>query len=402
MTISLLSINFLSFAFLSVFLISVLGGSARQAVFLALNIVFVWLILGFEGTLSTLLFCVLGYALIKAHINWPNIKLYFTLPAFVALFAYMRNYELLQWFLPDDVLTSVLKTIGLSFILFKIIHVLIDARSGTLRGLQFFTYLNYCLSFTTFMMGPIQRYQDYFDQWYGYKQAIDQTFEAHLDAVLRILLGLVKAFVLAVLVNKFAMRADSNVLELSLVGLVVKLYAFYFYLYLNFSGYCDVVIGIGSLFGVRPPENFNMPFIAQNISDFWQRQHRSLTLWLTDYVFSPTYKAMLSSDPLSRYPLLAVSLALLLTMLVSGLWHGTSVGFLLFGLAHGFYLVIYRIWDQLLVSKLGRKRVSRFRKTWLGRAGGIFLTFNAAAFAFIFFRLDTPSLFEMLNGLLYS
>jgi alginate O-acetyltransferase complex protein AlgI len=402
MTTSLLSVKFLLLSFLSVFLISVLSGSVRQAVFLAVNFIFVWQVLGFEGTLSTVLFCVLGYALINAHIRWPSIKLYLTLPAFVALFAYMRNYEMLQWFLPDNVLTNVLKTIGLSFILFKIIHVLVDARSGTLRKLEFFTYLNYCLSFTTFLMGPIQRYQDYYDQWYGHKQAIDLTFEAHLNAVLRILLGLVKVYVLVLWVNKFALRADTNVLELSMAGLVVRLYAFYFYLYLNFSGYCDIVIGIGSLFGVRPPENFNMPFIAQNISDFWQRQHRSLTLWLTDYVFSPAYKAMLSGDALSRSPMLAGSLALFLTMLVSGLWHGTSVGFLLFGLAHGLYLVTYHIWDHLLVRNWGRKRIARFRTTWPARATGIFLTFNAAAMALLFFRLDTPHLFQLLNGLFRS
>jgi D-alanyl-lipoteichoic acid acyltransferase DltB (MBOAT superfamily) len=363
---------------------------------------FVWLVLGTEGTLSTILFCLLGYALIKAHVQWPELKLYHTLPAFVALFAYMRNYELLQWVLSDDILTTSLRTIGLSFILFKIIHVIIDARSNTLRDLEFATYLNYCVNFTTFMMGPIQRYQDYYDQWHGHKQAIDPTFEAHLDAVLRILLGLVKAYVLASWASQLALRADTNVLDISLVALVVKLYAFYLYLYLNFSGYCDVVIGIGSLFGVRPPENFNMPFIAQNISDFWLRQHRSLTLWLTDYVFSPAYKKMLSGDALALYPLLAASLALLLTMLVSGLWHGTSIGFLLFGLAHGVYLVIYRAWDHVLVGRWGRKRTNAFRKTWPARAAGIFLTFNAAAFAFLFFRLDTPHVFQIFEGLFSS
>ena len=402
MATSFLSIEFLSFSFLSVFLISILGGSARQAVFLAANLAFVWLIVGFQGTLSTLAFCVLGYALIQAHLRSPGLKLFLTLPAFVALFAYMRNYEMLQWFLPDDALTNALRTIGLSFILFRIIHVLIDARSGTLRELDFFTYLNYCLSFTTFMMGPIQRYQDYYDQWNGHTRAIDPTFEAHLDAVLRILLGLVKAYVLAAWANTLALKADTNVLDLSAVGFVVRLYAFYFYLYLNFSGYCDIVIGIGSLFGVRPPENFDMPFIARTISDFWLRQHRSLTLWLTDYVFAPTYKAMLSGGPLSGSPMLAGSLALFLTMLVSGLWHGTSVGFLLFGLAHGLYLVIYHVWDHWLVRTWGRRRTAAFRRTWPARTMGIFLTFNAAAFAFLFFRLDTPHLYQFLNSLFRS
>ncbi len=352
-----------------------------------------------SDNVTTPLFCLFGYALIKAHLRLPTLKPFHTLPILVVLFAYMRNYEMLQWVLPGNLLTNIFRTVGQSFILFKIIHVLIDARSRTLRDLEFFTYMNYCLSFTTFMMGPIQRYQDFYDQWYGHKQAIDLTFEAHLDAMLRILIGLVKAYVLAAWVNKLALQADTNVLELSFAGWIIKLYAFYFYLYLNFSGYCDVVIGIGSLFGVRPPENFNLPFIAQNIPDFWLRQHRSLTLWLTDYVFSPAYKAMLSGDALSGFPLLAGGLAFLITMLVSGLWHGTTIGFLLFGLAHGVYLVFYHVWDHHLTRYLGRKRVTQLRKTWPARGVGIFLTFNAAAFAFLFFRLDTPHLFQFLNDL---
>jgi D-alanyl-lipoteichoic acid acyltransferase DltB (MBOAT superfamily) len=380
-------------------LISILGGIVRQVIFLAANIAFVWFILGYEGTLSTLLLCLLGFALVKQHQRWPALKPYLTLTVLVVLFAYMRNYDMLQWILPDDILTSIFRTVGLSFILFKIIHVLIDARSKTLRKLDIFTYMNYCLSFTTFMMGPIQRYQDFYDQWHGHKQAIPMTFEAHLDAVLRILVGLIKAYILATWVNQSALQADTNVLELSFAGWIVKLYAFYFYLYLNFSGYCDVVIGIGSLFGVRPPENFNMPFIAQNISDFWLRQHRSLTLWLTDYVFSPAYKAMLSGGALSGFPLLAGSLAFLITMLVSGLWHGTTIGFLLFGLVHGVYLVSYHVWDHQLNRRLGRKRTSEIRKTWPARGVGIFLTFNATAFAFLFFRLDTPHLFQFLVGI---
>ena len=399
MTISLLSLEFLSFSVLSIILVSSLGGPVRSVVFLAANVGFVWFILGSGGTLSTLLFCFFGYSLVRAHQRWPTLKLYHTLPLLVVLFVYMRNYEMLQWIVPDSLLTNILRTVGLSFILFKIIHVLIDSRSGMLRKLEFITYLNYCLNFATFMMGPIQRYQDFYDQWFGHKQAIDPTFEAHLDAVLRILVGLVKAYVLAAWFNKLALQADTNVLELSFRGWVVNLYAFYFYLYLNFSGYCDVVIGIGSLFGVRPPENFNLPFIAQNISEFWQRQHRSLTLWLTDYVFSPTYKAMLSGNMLSSSPLLAVSLAFLITMLVSGLWHGTTIGFLIFGILHGIFLVVYHVWDHYLKRYLGRKRVTQFRRTWPGRGLGIFITFNATAFAFMFFRLDTPHLVAFINGL---
>jgi D-alanyl-lipoteichoic acid acyltransferase DltB (MBOAT superfamily) len=354
------------------------------------------------GFVSTLAFCLLGYGLIKLHLARDQLRLVYTLPAFIFLFLYMRNYEILHWVFPDAVLTNILSTIGLSFLLFKIIHVLVDAKGGTINKLDFLTYINYCLNFTTFTMGPIQRYQDYYDQWNGKKQAIELSYEAHLDAVLRILFGLIKVYILAQLFHIVALKPGTNVLEQSFPDFVLLLYGFFFYLYLNFSGYCDVVIGIGSLFGVRPPENFNKPFIAQNISDFWLRQHRSLTLWLTDYVFSPTYKNALGSQLLSRHQLLAGHMALMLTMFVSGVWHGTTIGFLIFGIVHGLYFVIYYTWDHILTRKAGKKRAKQIRKNWLAKIIGIFLTFNATSFAFLFFQLDTPHLLALIKGLITS
>ena len=400
MNVSLLSLDFLLFSVVAVALVSTTRGAARQAFFLALNAGFVWYLLGTSGLISTVAFCLLGYALIKANIRFEKATPLYTVPPFVVLFVYMQNYEMIRWIVPNDVLTNMLRTIGLSFLLFKIIHVLIDAKSKTLHGLTLFGYLNYCLNFTTFMMGPIQRFQDYHDQWHQKKQAIELTFEAHLDAVLRILFGLTKVYILAVAFSRLALQPDTDVVHLSLAGWVVRLYGFFFYLYMNFSGYCDVVIGIGSLMGVRPPENFNLPFMAQNISDFWQRQHRSLTLWLTDYVFSPTYKSALSSNLLSSRPVVSGNLALMLTMLVSGLWHGTTIGFLFFGLAHGIFLVIYHSWDHFLAGRLGRRRANNLRKHWLARGVGIFLTFNAASFAFLFFQLDTPHLMSLFDAVL--
>jgi D-alanyl-lipoteichoic acid acyltransferase DltB (MBOAT superfamily) len=400
MNFSLLSLEFLLLALVAVLLLTTTRGNLRQLVFLSLNAAFIWLlVLPPAGFASTLAFCLLGYGLIRLHAARPGLSLVYSLSAFVGLFLYMRNYEILRWVLPEALLTSVLATIGLSFLLFKIIHVLVDVKGGVIEKPDFITYLNYCLNFTTFVMGPIQRYEDYRDQWYGRKQAIPLTYEAHLDAVLRILLGMIKVYILAQWFHQIALKPDTDVLGLSFSEFVLMLYGFFFYLYLNFSGYCDVVIGIGSLFGVRPPENFNMPFIAQNISDFWLRQHRSLTLWLTDYVFSPAFKGALGSRLLSRHAVLAGNSALMLTMFVSGIWHGTTIGFLVFGIVHGLYVVIYHTWDHLLTRRVGKKRARQIRRHWLARSVGIFLTFNATSFAFLFFQLDTPHLLAMFDGL---
>jgi D-alanyl-lipoteichoic acid acyltransferase DltB (MBOAT superfamily) len=309
----------------------------------------------------------------------------------------MRRYDFLAWVVPDQMLTQALSTIGLSFLFFKVVHVMIEARSGTLGALQLPTFLNYCLNFTTFTMGPIQRYQDFYGQWSGANEAGPAEFDGYLDAVLRILVGMVKAYVLAEWFGDRALKPNTDLWDLSVVGLFVQVYAFYFFLYLNFSGYCDVMIGIGSLLGIKPPENFNYPFLARNVSDFWLRQHRSLTLWLTDYVFSPAYKSALSNGILARRPLLAANCALMTTMLVSGLWHGTTLSFLLFGITHGVYLVVYRTWDTMLKNRFGVKRVQAWRESWPVQLTGIGLTFNATAFAFIFFRLDSSQIANLIS-----
>ncbi len=400
MNFSLLSTQFLLLAISAIILLTLSRGGLRQVIFLTINILFIWfLVLGGKGSLTTVLFSLLGYVLVKIHLKWESLKLIYTLPVFIGLFFYMKNYEILHLILPESFLTNVLSTIGLSFLLFKIIHVLVDAKGGVIRKLDIITYLNYCFNFTTFLMGPIQRYQDYYDQWNGDKQAIEMTFEAHLDAVLRILLGLVKAYLLAQWFYVIALKSNTNILDLDPGDFLIQIYGFFFYLYLNFSGYTDVVIGTGSLFGVRPPENFNKPFLAQNISDFWLRQHRSLSLWLTDYVFSPAYKNALNSKILSRHPLLAGNSAFMLTMLVSGIWHGTSIGFLIFGIVHGIYLIIYHTWTHILENHFGRKKTRQIRNSWFIKIPAILLTFNATSFAFLFFQLDTTHLNMLAKGI---
>ncbi|HSK18472.1 MAG TPA: MBOAT family O-acyltransferase [Longimicrobiales bacterium] len=396
MQVSLLSPGFAAIAIAAILLVSALRGAGRQFAFLILNLVFVCvMLLEPPGAIATLIFALAGFGLVRAAQRWGRTGLVMGVSGFVALFLYMRRYDFLTWFVPDALLTQVLSTVGLSFLFFKILHVAIDGYSGTLGRFGLLDYLNYALNFATFMMGPIQRFQDYRDQWHGEKLAIPLDYEAHLDAVLRILIGLVKAYVLAVFFENRALSVDADVLQLSAVGLIVQTYAFWFYLYLNFSGYCDVVIGVGSLFGVRPPENFNRPFLARNISDFWQRQHRSLTLWLTDYVFAPMYKSLLTRRPAGK--LMIANLSLMATMLVSGLWHGTTVSFFLFGIVHGLWFVVYRTWDEFLLARLGRGGVRRFRRNVLVHAAGIFLTFNATAFAFIFFRLEPAAVADLFQ-----
>ena len=394
---SLMDPKFAALALAAIVLLPSLRGTLRQLAFLLVNCAFVGFLflamheaplkvrlVGFGATIG---FCLLGYALTllirrRRSLFWPS------LIAFVLAFVYVSNYEFLHWMLPERVLLRLLAMVGLSFLSFKVVHVMVDAQGGTLGRLEFLTYLNFCLNLTTFMMGPIQRYQDYAEQWHGVREAIPLTFEAHLDAVLRILIGLVKAYVLAAFLSPYTLGPETDVAAATAGDLLLAIYAFYLYLYLNFGGYCDVVIGLGSLIGIRPPENFDKPFLARNVSEFWQRQHRSLTLWLTDYVFSPLYKWSLHTRWLASRPLLAANVAVFVTLVVSGLWHGTTTAFLIFGIVHGLYQVVYRTWDAFMSKKLGRERLRQLRQNWAVQSAGMVLTFNAVALAFVFFQLD--------------
>ena len=397
----LLSFKFLGLAGATAAALAITEGTARQIAFLAANLIFVWgLLLGPVGATSTILFALLGYGLVRLNLAYGKHAFLWSLGGLMLLFVYMRDYAFLGWVLPEPARMSFLATAGLSFLFFKVVHVMIEAHSGTLERFSFLDYMNYGLNFTAFTMGPIQRYQDFDAQWYGRERKVPLEFEAHLDAVLRILVGLFKAYVLAKLMVPLTLMGDPNILLASAPALLVSTYAFYFYLYFNFAGYCDVVIGIGGLLGVQPPENFDRPFLARNISDFWSRFHRSLTSWLTDYVFSPTYKWALGQRRWKISPLLAMNGALLLTMLVSGLWHGTTLSFFLFGLAHGLYFVVFRTWEAVLAKRMGKRGLRAFRQREWVRAVGIALTFHAVALSLVFFRLDAQTAFRFFGRLL--
>lgn len=388
---SLLSLEFLALALATALALAVLRGPLRAAAFFAANAWFASSHLDGTGIVFTALFCLAGFGAAQLVARRPRLTPY-AVAVLVAVFLYARRYTFVELLVPERFLTTALSTAGLSFLLFKILHVVIDSASGRLGELSLARYANYCLAFTTFLMGPIQRYQDFSAQWVGKVEALPPRFEAHLDACNRVLRGLVKKFVVAELIHPWALSGALDFAALPAPELLGRTYAFYFFLYFDFSGYCDIVIGVGSLCGIRPPENFYLPFLSPNIAQFWLRVHRSLTLWLTDYIFHPLYLNLLRRPFFASRALLASCCAIFVTMLGSGLWHGTTIAFLLFGVVHGIYLVGFRIWEALLERWLGRKRAREWRESRTSRVLGVLLTFNLTALAYLFFVADRDDL----------
>jgi alginate O-acetyltransferase complex protein AlgI len=372
-------------------------GPLRVLVFLIASWYYAYTYLGLLGMATTTALCLAGFGCAVFVRRYPR-RLWLAVTGLTIVFIYARNYSFLRLMLPEDFRTTLLATAGLSFLFFKILHVVIDSAGGTLT-LSFWRYLTYCFNFTTFLLGPIQRYQHFERQWSGSTEAIPATFEAHLDAVSRVLRGMVKKYVVAEYLAAYALQPNAPVQTMSFMDLQVATYVFYAFLYFDFSGYCDIVIGVGCLLGVRPPENFNLPFLASNPSQYWQRVHESLTSWLTDYVFNPLYAAVLRSGWLGWHPLAATGLAVMTTMLVAGLWHGTTLSFVVFGLVHGLYLVVFRSYEHVARNFLGRQglRTLRASRAWL--VVSTIVTFHFTATAYIFFVLDFDKIMLVLDRL---
>ncbi len=293
----------------------------------------------------------------------------------------------------------LLLPLGISFWTFQQIAFLVDAYGGVTRERRF---LNYCLFVSFFpqlIAGPIVHHKEMLPQF-------DQpdAFRPNLDKIIAgltvFVMGLFKKVVIADNIGVYADRAfdaaaDGKVLTIAEAWSGSVMFAFQ--LYFDFSGYADMAIGIGLLFGIALPINFDSPFKAASIIEFWQRFHMTLTRFLTAYVYNPVVlnltrrrvasgKGILRPNAPEIRPFIAlVAIPTLFTMFLSGIWHGAGWQFIIFGVLHGAYLVINHAW-RFLRHVVGYKTSPM---PWLTRPVGILVTFAAVVIANIFFRSES-------------
>ncbi|MCV7167437.1 MBOAT family protein [Mycobacterium stomatepiae] len=229
----------------------------------------------------------------------------------------------------DGLTQRVVLPLGMAFYVLRLVHYLFEAFKGNLRAHDFGEYLAYHFLPGSLPLGPIHRFDEFLRGWR--RRRFDHP--AFVHAMQRILYGLVKVVVvgnynLGLQLSPYVAhwRETSGPLGSYLADL-----HYWTLLYVVFSGYSDIAIGFGALTGVTLRENFNWPFIARNISDFWQRWHMSLSSWCRDYVYIPVLAV-------SRRP----SLALVSSMVILGLWHSLTLHYLLWGLYHGIGLAAHR------------------------------------------------------------
>jgi len=261
--------------------------------------------------------------------------------------------------------------LGISFFTFEFIHYAADRyRSRTEEG-TVGEYLAFILFFPTMVAGPIKRYQDFLPKLRNFSR--DWMLDCHRGGT-RILAGLVKKFAVADLVSAWTNhlnQADISVANRAVLPLWLLAYGLK--IYTDFSAYSDIAIGSARLFGIRVPENFDWPYLRINIADFWRHWHISLTSWLTDYVYIPLGG--------SRVRERRVYLNVLVTMLISGVWHGAGMNFIVWGLLHGAMLAIRRAWRRIIPTDPNTAPLWSKAVAWT-------VTFTFVNLAWAFFCMD--------------
>jgi D-alanyl-lipoteichoic acid acyltransferase DltB (MBOAT superfamily) len=267
---------------------------------------------------------------------------------------------------------------GLSFYAFTGIAYLVDVHRNRAEVEPSFARFSLYISFfPQLMAGPILRPRDFLGQLQP--GALPTRCEHRFEAVYLCGRGLFKKLVLA---DRIGLAIDpyfSHVADPSTAGVwaLPYLYLYALQIFFDFSGYTDLARGLGLLFGFRWPRNFDLPYLALSIRDFWRRWHMTLSRFLRDYLYI--------SLGGNRHGTFRTSVNLMVTMLLGGIWHGASWSFMVWGGLHGLYLLLHRLWEgTALARRLGEAHgVVR----WLQVGLSWFLTFHAVVLAWAFFRI---------------
>jgi D-alanyl-lipoteichoic acid acyltransferase DltB (MBOAT superfamily) len=361
----------------------------RSVVLLVASFVFIGLITHDPVTLLPLAgFLLLGYVcLVALERGWSRLMAWSIL-AVVFAYVWLKKYT----FLPEQsFLHFPYFTLGLSYIFFRVLHLLIETGEGNeKRQIGFVPYLLYTLNFTTFVSGPIQRYDEFAaDQFTKEPPPLNAAIIGlQLERIIR---GFFKVNVLAMLLQAYQTDAVLQVTQQAFplafrLSAALRLLILYpLFLYCNFSGYIDIVIAIARLMRIRLPENFDRPFEASSVLDFWSRWHMTLSNWLKAYVYNPLLLALMRRiSSLAAEPFLGVA-CFFVTFFLIGVWHGRTSEFIFFGLLTGAGISINKLWQIFLTKSMGRKGYRSLAQNAIYRAFGRGLNYCWYGFTLLWF-----------------
>ncbi len=381
-----------------------LAGAARLRL-AALLLANAWFVASFSADWRAFVpyvgFLALGYLGMRA-MERPGTRPLF-LPALLAVliaFFWLKRYS----FLPQAVfLPTGYLLVGMSYVFFRVLHLIIDARDGRLpHRVGIVPYLAYTMDFRALVAGPIQRYED-FDRMQGAERLPVTAFAAG-RAVERIAIGFFKVSIVALVLHDIQAQALAALSETAPLwsrvqnGILIAV-TYPLFLYANFSGYVDVVIGVARFFGMQLPENFDRPFSSRSFIDFWNRWHITLSTWLKTYVYTPLLVTLMRRFPSpAAEPCFGV-LAFFVTFFLVGVWHGQTSIFVVFGALQGLGVSANKIYQIVMAKRLGRKQYRALAARPLYGAVARGLTFTWFTFTLFCFWSQWGQIEQIAHGM---
>ena len=275
-------------------------------------------------------------------------------------------------------LSKAVISIGVSYYTFQAISYQVDVYLEIEEPEKHFgLYALYLAFFPKLLQGPIERAGDLLPQL---KQPYQFDHDKMRSGMLLFSWGLFKKVVIADRLSLMVNAVYNDVHSFTGISLILATYLYAMQIYFDFSGYTDMALGTARMFNINLTQNFNSPYAARSIADFWRKWHISFSNWILDYIFKPLQMRWREAKTWGT------ASALIVTFLVSGLWHGASWGFIVWGLLHGLYLAM-AIFCKPFQKKIQKKL--HLEKTLLLKVWQTAVTFNLVCFAWIFFRANT-------------
>lgn len=271
---------------------------------------------------------------------------------------------------------DIIGFVGVSYISFKAIQIVIEIYDGRIKEINVITYLYFIMFFPTLSSGPIDRWKRFENNLYESVSASEYFNNYLLEGIKKIFIAVLYKFVIAYVIHTYWLLKIPK--DINFINSLNYMYAYTMYLFFDFAGYSLFAIGTSYVFGIRSPDNFNKPFLSKDMKEFWTRWHISLSRWFGDYIFS---RFLLNSMRKKRFKnrFIASHVAQIITMFIMGLWHGLTSYYLIYGLYQGSALVLTDVYQRK--SKFYKKHK---KEKWF-QVLQIFITFHIVCFGMLIF-----------------
>lgn len=285
--------------------------------------------------------------------------------------------------------------IGISYMAFRLSHLVLEVRNGVVPRPSLWEYLGFAFFIPTLVVGPINPYSTHQRSLAAPDRAVTPVGRS----LLRLIVGAAKFQFLGAIFNQLAYEGlllDGH--PHAPLDLVIAAIAYYLFLYCNFSGFCDMAIGTAGLLGIHVKENFQNPFAARNVKEFWNRWHITLSVYMRDMVFAPLSKYLVGRVG-ARHAHHAIALVILTVFLLVGIWHGVGWHYALFGATHAGGVIANHYYTIWLKKRLGKTGFKAYNENPLITAVAVVATFTYVTASLFFFANDTPTMKKIFNAI---